>query len=67
MSANKNGYCCFPYFEDNKMVSWFCKYINNVKLALPLHPELMFNENFIATYMALFMKYKLHSTFYLFE
>ena len=38
-------------------------YINNVKLALPLHPELMFNEHFIAS----FMKYKLYGTFYLFE
>ena len=44
-------------------------YINNVKLALPLHPELMFNENFIATctHMASFMKDKLYSTFHLFE
>ena len=33
------------------MVFWFRMYINNVKLALPLHPELMFNENFIATHV----------------
>ena len=66
MSANKNGHCCVPYFEDNKWC-WFRMYISNVKLALPLHPEVMFNENFIATHMASFMKYKLYSTFYLFE
>lgn len=42
------------------MVFWYCMYITHVKLALPLHPELMFNENFMATHMALFMKYKLY-------
>ena len=67
MSANKNGNCCVPCFEDNKcMVFWFRMYINNV-IALPLHPELTFNENFIATHVASFMTYKLYSTFYLFE
>ena len=30
-------------------------YVNNVKLALPLHPELMFNENFIANHNVLFV------------
>ena len=28
------------------MVFWFRMYLNNVKLALPLHPDRMFNENF---------------------
>ena len=29
------------------MVFWYCMYITHVKLALPLHPELMFNENWV--------------------
>ena len=37
------------------MVFWFRMYINNVKLALLLHPELVFLETFIANHMASFM------------
>ena len=37
------------------MVFWYCMYITHVKLALPLHPELMFNANFIATQNVLFV------------
>ena len=42
------------------IVFWYRMYITRVKLVLPLHPELLFNEKFMATHMALFMKYKLY-------